>query len=107
MKIDGELSADDFKREYDNLNTYKEKFVDVRNQFVENEINGSEKLRKISVIKETIHTNSNPLSEFDDKKDKGLVLKIAFFVLTLVFKIYIIIIINFSLKQTRRFYYAV
>ena len=76
MKIDGELSADDFKREYDNLNTYKEKFVDVRNQFVENEINGSEKLRKISVIKEVIHTNSNPLTEFDDKIFKSIVDKV-------------------------------
>ncbi len=76
MKINEEISIDDFKREYESLNTYKEKFVEIRNNFIECEINGNEKLRKISLIKEIINTNNNPLKEFDDQIFKAIVDKV-------------------------------
>lgn len=63
MKIDGEISQEDFKREYSALCEIKNKHIEIKNSYIEKEIDDNEKLRQVSIIREIINTNSNPLTE--------------------------------------------
>lgn len=76
MKLDGELTQEDFKREYAYLCEIKDKKFDLKNAYIEKEIDDNEKLRQISTIRELINTNSNPLTEFDDKIFKVIIEKV-------------------------------
>ena len=76
MKIDGEISQEDFKREYSALCEIKNKHIEIKNSYIEKEIDDNEKLRQVSVIREIINTNSNPLTEFDDSIFKAIVDKV-------------------------------
>lgn len=49
MKIDGEISQDDFKREYSVLCEIKNKHIEIKNSYIEKEIDDNEKLRQVSV----------------------------------------------------------
>ena len=76
MKIDGEISQEDFKREYSALCEIKNKHIEIKNSYIEKEIDDNEKLRQVSIIREIINTNSNPLTEFDDSIFKAIVDKV-------------------------------
>ena len=76
MKIDGELSQDDFKREYETLCAYRDKYIAIKDEYIENEINDNEKLRQITVVRDVINTNTNPLVDFDDGLFKALIEKV-------------------------------
>ena len=76
MKIDGEISQEDFKREYSALYEIKNKHIEIKNSYIEKEIDDNEKLRQVSIIREIINTNSNPLTEFDDSIFKAIVYKV-------------------------------
>lgn len=76
MKIDGEIAQEDFKREYSALCEIKNKHIEIKNSYIEKEIDDNEKLRQVSIIREIINTNSNPLTEFDDIIFKAIVDKV-------------------------------
>lgn len=73
MKLDGEISLDDFKREYEKINAYRDKLVGIKDKIITDEISLDEQKRKIDKVREIIHNNSNPLSEFDDELFKSLI----------------------------------
>ena len=56
MKIDGEISQEDFKREYSALCEIKNKHIEIKNSYIEKEIDDNEKLRQVSIIREIINT---------------------------------------------------
>ena len=53
-----------------------ESYIPSRDLYIEKEIDDNEKLRQVSVIREIINTNSNPLTEFDDSIFKAIVDKV-------------------------------
>ena len=76
MKIDGEISQNDFRREYTLLSEIRDKHIERKNNYIEKEIDNEEKLRQISLVREIINTNSNPLTDFDDDIFKAIIDKV-------------------------------
>jgi hypothetical protein len=76
MKIDGEISQNDFKREYTLLSEIRDKHIERKNNYIEKEIDNDEELRQISLVREIINTNSNPLTEFDESIFKSIIDKV-------------------------------
>jgi hypothetical protein len=76
MKLNGEISLDDYKREYDKINAYKDKLVGIKDKIVSDEISIDEQKRRITKVREIIHNNSNPLNDFDDELFKSLIEKV-------------------------------
>ena len=76
MKIDGEISQNDFRREYTLLSEIRDKHIERKNHYIDKEIDNNEKLRQISLVREIINTNSNPLTDFDDDIFKAIIDKV-------------------------------
>ena len=76
MKIDGEISQNDFRREYTLLSEIRDKHIERKNHYIDKEIDNNEKLRQISLVREIINTNSNPLTDFDDDIFKTIIAKV-------------------------------
>lgn len=76
MKVRKEIAIEDFNREYALYNEYRDRLLESKKSFINEQITESDIKGKNEMIKKMIYSNSNPITEFSENLFIDLVEKV-------------------------------